>query len=451
MLLFQASRDARRELSDRFGLWARVTGTLSLSAEQLERMRQRGEEMGETLVGELLGSAAGAEQLAGAVSQLLGDVLYGGTTGAALVFSATPLDPRQLLRQIEIRLRVPGDCDARPLVEHSVGTQSVVLFGLFRAYLSALHYRLLAIGVEEPEVHLFPHAARALVKSIRALDVQTLVTTHSTSVTDLADPRDLLLLRRHGDRTVACAVPDGYLTDDEAKDIRRRVRAAGSGFVFARAVLFAEGASEELALPVLAEQLELDLDSLGVSLVTVDGSSFRAFAKLLHPQALNIPHLMVCDNDQAVRQFVRDLANAGVLPPGVVLHDPQAGRAILEAAGYYWWTAGDFESCLLAAGAGPLFRQAIAELYGAKRLDQYEQQLRAQQGRAPADERELIVGFVRQGRVSKPKIAQRVAELFGEHGCAVPEEVRRLLERLAQVARDQMETSSDGNPPAEPR
>ncbi len=451
VLLFQASRDARREFSDRFGLWARVTGTLSLSGEQLERLRRRGEEMGETLVGELLGSASGAEQLADAVSQLLGNVLYGGATDATLVFSATPLDPRQLLRQIELRLRVPGDRDARPLMEHSVGTQSIVLFGLFHAYLHALHYQLLAIGVEEPEVHLFPHAARALVKNIRALDVQTLVTTHSTSVTDLADPRDLLVLRRQGDRTVACAVPDGYLTEDEAKDIRRRMRAAGSGFVFARAVLFAEGASEELALPVLAEPLGLDLDSLGISLVTVDGSSFRAFAKLLHPQALNIPYLMVCDNDQAVRQLVRDLANARALPPGVAPNDPQAGRAILEAAGYYWWTAGDFESCLLAAGAGLLFRQAIAELYGAQRLGQYEQQFRSQQGRAPADERELILGFLRQGRVSKPKIAQRVAELFVEHGCPVPEEVRRLLERLAQLARDQMEISSDGDPPAESR
>jgi putative ATP-dependent endonuclease of the OLD family len=450
MLLFQASRDARRELSDRFGLWARVTGTLSLSVEQLERLRKLGEETGDALVGELLGSDSGADQLAGEVSSLLGDVLYGGASDAELSFSATPLDARQILRQIEVRLRIPGDSEARPLVEHSVGTQSVVLFGLFHAYLRALSYNLLAVAVEEPEVHLFPHAARSLAKGIRALDVQTIVTTHSTSVTDLADPRDLLVLRRHGDRTVACAVPDGYLSDSDAKGICRRMQAVGSGFAFARAVLFVEGQSEELALPILAEQLGLDFDSLGVSLVAVDGSSFRAFAKLLHPDALNIPHLMVCDNDQAVRQLMRDLDSAGALPPGVNSDDPQAGRPVLEAAGYYWWSAGDFEACLLAAGAGSLFKQAITELYGARRFSLYEQRVRIERGSVPINESELIRGFVRQNNISKPGVAQRVAELFGESGHTPPDEVRRLLERLAQVAREQMETGGDADPPTEP-
>ena len=274
-------------------------------------MRWKGEEAGEAIIRDLLGSGFKTDKLADHVTTLVGTVLYGGSTDATMSFSATPLDARQLLRQIEIRLQTPGDENPRPLLEHSTGTQAVLLLGLFSAYIEALQLPVLTISIEEPEVHLFPHAARSLARRLGALRAQTLLTTHSTSVTDLADPRDLVVLRRRGNYSIACSVPEGHLTDDEAKDIGHRMRSAGSAFVFARAILLAEGQSEGLAFPILAEYLGFDFDSLGVSLVTVDGNSFGAFAKLLHPDALSIPYLIVCDNDAAVTQLVRGLERAG--------------------------------------------------------------------------------------------------------------------------------------------
>lgn len=446
VVAFSARRDTRSEISDRAGLWSRITSTTHLSAEQVEELRRKGEEAGQEIIKDLLGSTLKTEELAAHVAALVGAVLYGGSADATMSFSATPLDARQMLRQIEIRLQTPGDGDPRPLLEHSTGTQAVLLLGLFSAYIEALGLPVLAVSVEEPEVHLFPHAARTLAKRLGALQAQTLLTTHSTSVTDLADPRDLVVLRRRGTASVACSVPEGHLTDDEAKDIARRMRSAGSAFVFARAILIAEGQSEELALPILAEYLGLDFDSLGVSLVTVEGNSFGAFAKLLHPEALSIPYMIVCDNDAAVTQLVKGLERAGVLPEGVDPADPHAGRANLEDAGYCWWSDGDFESCLIAGGAGPLFRQAIAELYGDDRLPRFEQQFRQREQRDPFDERELLLSVLRSRGASKPRVAQRVAELIRDQNQPVPAEIGCLLERLATTARAQLETAAGGDP-----
>jgi len=450
VVVFSAQRDVRRELTDRSGIWSRITATSRLPPEQLEDLRRRGEQAGDAIFQDLLGPAIRTEVLSVPIADLMGTVLYGGAGTTELSFSAIPTDIRQLLRQIEVRLRTPSDASARPLAEHSTGTQAILLLGLFIAYTEALRLPVLAIGVEEPEVHLFPHAARSLAKRLAAIPAQTLLTTHSTAITDLADPRDIVVLRRKGDLTLACSVPEGHLSDDDAKDIARRMRSAGSAFVFARSILLMEGASEALAFPILAEHLGMDFDSLAISLVTADGNSFGAFAKLLHPDALNIPFMIICDNDAAVQSLVRGLAKADMLPAGVDQSDPYASRDILDAAGYCWWSDGDFESCLIAGGAGPVFRQAIAELYGPRRLEGFERQFQNNKGRPPADERELIVSFERAKGVSKPRIAQRVAELIREQNHAVPAEVERLLQRLASLARIERENAAGGDPSAQP-
>ena len=119
----------------------------------------------------------------------------------------------------------------------------------------------------------------------------------------------------------------------------------------------------------------------------------------------------------------------------------------MDKAGYCWWSDGDFESCLIAGGSGQLFRQAIAELYGDGRLSGFEQQFRQREQRDPLDEQELLLSFLRTRGASKPRVAQRVAELIRAQNQTVPAEIQRLLERLVATARAQLETAASGNPP----
>ena len=99
-VVFSARRDARRELSDRTGVWSRIASTSKLSPEQTQDVLRRGEEAGESIVRDLLGPAIGTDTLSALVTERVGTVLYGGAAGTQLAFSPTPIDIRQLLRQI---------------------------------------------------------------------------------------------------------------------------------------------------------------------------------------------------------------------------------------------------------------------------------------------------------------------------------------------------------------
>ncbi|HWI18723.1 MAG TPA: AAA family ATPase [Vicinamibacterales bacterium] len=426
VVMLPATRDARRELGDRTGLWGRLTSDVDVARDVEERIEQLGREFGRTVVDELLGEELRV-RLTDRVAGSVADVLYADEPGSGLEFSLTPLDAQQALRQVELRLTTPGQPESRRVVDHSLGTQSVALYGLFEAYLESAGMRALAVAVEEPEAHLHPHAVRGLVKRIRRSPFQTIVSTHSTAVTNEADPREIVLLRRRASGTVASAVPPGFLSEDEVRVIRRYISEVGSDFLFSRAILFAEGQSEHLALPIFAAQLDIDFDQLGISVVPVSGSHFQRFAKLVGPQALTIPHVVICDRD-AARQLLIDLRGLNRLPTGTDPDDLDRSQAAAAAAGYFWWSAGTFEQSLLEAGGAAHFVTALIEQRGRRFLED----VAAKIGTSDlADPR--VVDAALRGKTRKPQINQRVAELFS--GTAVPTEIVAALRALEARAR----------------
>lgn len=53
------------------------------------------------------------------------------------------------------------------------------------------------MALEEPEIHLPPSAQQRLVQRVQALSTQTFVTTHSPLVASMADPKSVLILKKH--------------------------------------------------------------------------------------------------------------------------------------------------------------------------------------------------------------------------------------------------------------
>jgi putative ATP-dependent endonuclease of the OLD family len=430
--LLPALREARREFSERSGLWARLSSLEEVTPEVAERVAHLGQRVGAAVVATLLGPDM-RKSVDDSVTGLVSDVLYAGQPGAALTFSVTPIDPSEVLRDVELRLTTPGQTDARRIAEHSAGTQSVAMFGLFSAYSTAVSGRTIALGIEEPESHLHPHATRAMVRAVQQLTTQTILTTHSTAVTDAADPRSVVLLRRRGDRTVASAVPSNLLTDQEVKDIHRRTQETGTDFLFARAVLFTEGASERLAVPLFAAQMGFDWDVLGVSLVPVAGSDFAAFLKLLGPQGLDLPHFVACDLD-AAEQLMDALSDLGRLPGEVNRADPASARTSMAKLGFHWWTAGNFEDLLLADGYATLYVEAFATLCGPSFLRNFAAGSKTNfPNPIDIDFLKKVLSSNRQ-KVSKPRLAQLVAELAPARGMKPPAELVSLLEQVRSAA-----------------
>lgn len=425
-LLLPAVREGRREFYERAGLWSKIGAATNPSDAVAAELDQLGRTYGQTVVDRLLGEATRTE-LTTAVAGALSSVLYANQATPSVGFSLLPPDVQDAMREVELRIGTPGEEPERRVSEHSVGTQSVAVVGLFSAYVASVRAKVLALGFEEPEAHLHPHATRALVARLLESELPAILTTHSAAVTDAADPRTIVHLRRVADSTAVRAVPTGTLSDTEAAEIKRRVAAAGSEFLFARVVILAEGPSEQLALPIFARQLGWDLDTLGVSVAPVGGGAFRLFLKLLGESSLDIPHFIVCDNDDAAKTLMTHLDELERLPAGVVKTDLEASRPAMRAAGYFYWSAGALEAVLLAGGAAPYFVAAIDEIWPG-RLER----LMSNWGESARDDPTFLQRAT--STLSKPQIARRVAELMALNAVPVPDEIRELLTAVSERA-----------------
>jgi putative ATP-dependent endonuclease of OLD family len=425
-------RDVRRELEERAGLWSRLVGLLE-GAQDPERLRQLAQETGRELAAAVLGTER-IEAAANLISHYINVTLFGGDAEVTAELSALPLDYRQLLRHVSIMITTPHDHAPVPIERMSTGMQALGLFALFRAYLETQGGIVLGIGFEEPENHLSPHAARTLVKTAVASDVQVFITTHSPVVSSLLNPGNAILLRRNLLGSSAHFLNLDALTPEELMHISRSIRSASGGdFLFARSVILVEGQSEEGAFPEFARHVNIDLDKQGVSVVGVGGATFRPYLRLLAPDALNIPYVIVCDNDSTLTRLLSILRELRILPEEIDIEEPD--RRALQALGVYWWQEGDFEQFLVAHNGFPAFEAAADFLYGESAIERVRTRRRSQD--LPDDDESVIMGFVRRREIRKPELALETARRFAQLSIPTPRKIVRILNAAVAMGKQQ--------------
>lgn len=158
-----------------------------------------------------------------------------------------------------------------PIGRHGEGTQSLTVLMLFDAFLKSELARKQGIkeskpivALEEPEAHLHPNAVRALWKTIRDIDGQKLIATHSG---DLLSEVELSAIRRlyksQGQVKVGAIAADALNSRDQKK-FDFLVRRTRGELFFARCWLLGEGETEAILFTGVAEVLGLDLEQAGV-------------------------------------------------------------------------------------------------------------------------------------------------------------------------------------------
>jgi len=224
-----------------------------------------------------------------------------------------------LIRQTEIRFRPDEAGLERELSRLSDGQKSLFHIALTAATLEVERDALAAdqsdipfdqaalkqvpltiLAIEEPENSLSPFfLARImqLVTDIGAMPTaQVVLASHSSSILSRIEPESIRYFRL--DKATACAgVKKLTLPEDDA-DTKAYVRLAVRAYpelYFARFVVLAEGDSEQLVLPRLAEARGLSLDRNFVPIVPLGGRYVAHFWRLLSD--LDIPYATLLDLD----------------------------------------------------------------------------------------------------------------------------------------------------------
>ena len=267
LFYLSALRDAGKEFSRTSQFWSPFVKNSQIDEPTKADIEKQLETINAQII-EAHGTFKGVREHLGKVQELV-------TLGGQDVVSVDAVPARVFDMLNRTQVSIASATGARlPIGRHGEGTQSLTVLMLFDAFLKSELARKQGVkeskpivALEEPEAHLHPNAVRALWKTIRDIDGQKLIATHSG---DLLSEVELTAIRRiyksRGKVKVGSITP-GLLEPRDQRKFDFLVRRTRGELFFARCWLLGEGETEAILFAGVAEVLGLDLEQAGVRCV----------------------------------------------------------------------------------------------------------------------------------------------------------------------------------------
>ena len=413
--LLEANRDLVDEMRQRSSRWGRLLAQRDLEPGTVDEIENQLKDLGERVLNE--------SQLLTRLRARLDEVQKALPTVNHVELEPLPSRIDDLTRATDILINTP-DGPRLPLRMQGLGSRSIaeiMVYTAFAAELSGMEEPYsphLLTCFEEPEAHLHPQAQLAVIRIIKDLDVQCIITTHSPQITATTDFSHIRLFR-HTNSGIGIKSSVGLEMEEENIKARRLIERYSQVF-FARLVIIGDGTTEYAALPVFTRtNWDINPESEGVTFVD-PGSLGQAgpFIKILDD--LGIPWLIFVDADLGGRNALRAI---GKRVSRTLTRDSREVVMLPEGM--------DFEQYLINEGLQDSIKKGITELFGKDALKRFSKIPKY----SVLDKDELLIKFLDKNKGTYgDAIAEAIVSVTNDQGKpTIPGLVLELLRRADRI------------------
>lgn len=196
------------------------------------------------------------------------------------------------------------------LTQNGLGYNNLIYISILLSYLDNLKNNdeiiYVSLSIEEPEAHLHPQLQNLFFSYLNKLNdkfnedtpFQIFITSHSPTLVSKADLDSLILIQTENGNLKTLSLSEVPFEKDTKNYLKKFLDVTKSQLFFSNRIIFVEGISEELLIPILAMKKNINLEKLGVEIINVHGLSFKRFKELFNENSF-FKGIILTDDDRS--------------------------------------------------------------------------------------------------------------------------------------------------------